>query len=517
MPAKKADTKKPAKPKPATKKAASADPSDPEHILALLDRWDALQRAYRSGASDNPNPMPPDFADLCSRLDDSLLVVATTTPTTITRFVEDPTPIDGTTCNIPHPRTFRDYAEKCIPVYDVEGDMDRALVIGHPPQICRATSPLERIRDTAKSTAKRMRIWAETQPYIETVDKWVKTAYGAMGDVPPIEDPLLSVFVGVEIAAEDRKLCTFPRYPRDLDMDLHNQYSIGTGLEVAYQFLTDIPVEENSKVHEWIDDCGENIELARDKFPCAAKRIEKLLGQGTGIRAALESVDEELAAWGAEHRSNLEAAGRKLKRLYNLRRAAGESVPATPTASPPPPPESDQIPVMDLLDGGKLYRISFQGQVQTFRALKGAKILAQLLDNPGEAMDAWRLMRTLNPTGTEKVEMGARDPVCDQESIRAVQKRIQELKDCMEQESSLSELEELAEELSKCEEFLRKNTGLNGRARMTADDKGRAVDGVRKNLYNFLEKHVKDTFPELFDHLDKAIGMNSGNLTYRKG
>lgn len=222
---------------------------------------------------------------------------------------------------------------------------------------------------------------------------------------------------------------------------------------------------------------------AEDLFRDAARSARRLGGEAVWACIVADSVamlgadriDHAMAREASERARELGLV-RVVEKLAKVRRAA---VTALPSASPAPLPWS-------IRPDGEIWIVRCGDRVFRLRGVKGLKILARLVEAPGQAFHVLDLeypnRDTVDPGGGELIDERARS------EYRA---RLAELREDLadaEENNDLGRAERAREELGVLEQHLAEAIGLGGRYRRATDATERARVNVQRRLRDAIRR-----------------------------
>ncbi|MFN2595065.1 MAG: AAA family ATPase [Actinomycetota bacterium] len=167
---------------------------------------------------------------------------------------------------------------------------------------------------------------------------------------------------------------------------------------------------------------------------------------------------------------------------------------------------------------GDYWTISYQGRTSRLKDTKGLRYMAYLLKNPGAEIHVLDLVRTLSgtaedpPNTSTDVDLradlfGDAGSVLDERAKREYKKRIQELREEVEEAEEFNDLERAArakEEIEYLVDALSSAVGLGGRDRKAASNAERARVSVTKAIKDAL-KRISSADAKLGDHLMTTV------------
>ncbi len=179
---------------------------------------------------------------------------------------------------------------------------------------------------------------------------------------------------------------------------------------------------------------------------------------------------------------------------------------------------------------GDMFFIRFRGSPSRPVPIKtciGMKHIYQLILSPGKNFEpsdfargrrAGGTLRGVTPVEADYYQTPSPDPMFDHEAKKAVKDRLGSVLRDLEKarkNDDEAEAERLTQEKAELEEYLLKNTGLNGRIRSQSSNETNLPRSVRTAIgraFKKIEKHL----PELADHLKRNIECAS-SFAYRAG
>lgn len=207
---------------------------------------------------------------------------------------------------------------------------------------------------------------------------------------------------------------------------------------------------------------------------------------------------------GAEGPGSRDEAAEALSRAFGILRELGLEDEARQVSSLITRLGSESAPVVGpqvFRREGEYWFVLFEGDVFRLRDSKGLRYLATLLGNPG------REIHSLHLAGAGTLPAGDAGEVLDPEARRAYRRRLQDLREELEEAEAWSDSERATrarQEMDALMEELTRGEGLGGRARRAGSDAERARVAVTKALKSAVER-INQHSPALGRHLASTL------------
>ena len=208
------------------------------------------------------------------------------------------------------------------------------------------------------------------------------------------------------------------------------------------------------------------------------------------------------------------SVSRQAARVLERAEASTRSAPATAAAAP-----VNVGAIGVFRRDGDFWTVGFPGRELRLREVKGFQYIRALLARPGEETHALALVSEVEGIGGSgalparvadaglAVESEVGDPLLDPAAKATLRKRIQELREQIDEAESWEDLERASrarEELQAIEDELGKSVGLGGRDRHSPNPAERARLNVTRMIRRAMDRIVADA-PDMGAHLERSI------------
>lgn len=170
------------------------------------------------------------------------------------------------------------------------------------------------------------------------------------------------------------------------------------------------------------------------------------------------------------------------------------------------PAERNERPTLTMTRAGDSWSISYGNVEFHLKDVRGVRLLAKLVDEPG------REFHVLDLSGTGRAPAEARDrgdsgEILDEEARRQYRARVMALREELEEAESWNDpgrARRAREELDIIEKELSRAVGLSGRERRSGSAAERARVNVQRRIRDAIGR-IESYHPELAEHLDRAV------------
>ncbi len=249
-------------------------------------------------------------------------------------------------------------------------------------------------------------------------------------------------------------------------------------------------------------------EEATEHFTHALEAARRLGGRPVTALVALEYAHHLTTQSGG----NVPQAARDLAALARetaadvgmtaVEREAATLVASSPTASG----ANEDAPELTMSEAGDFWRITFGNVEFHVKGVRGVRMLATLVSDPGREFHAIDLSGT--PTGPkDSVDLGDSGVMIDEEARRQYRARIVELRENLDQAEEWNDTarsERLRAELEAIESELARALGLGGRDRRRGSASERARVNVQRRIRDAIRR-IEAFHPALAKHLTRSV------------